>query len=83
MKVNVEEMDTIIYDIALDEYGIKVPEDNSSYILLKYCPWCAKKLPKSKRKKWVDELEKLGFDSPFVQKDIIPEEYKSDQWRSK
>lgn len=83
MKTNIEDTGVINYDIIFDEYGIKVPEDNISYVLLDYCPWCAKKLPDSKRDAWFSQLEILGFNEPFEQKDTLPIEFKSDQWRRK
>lgn len=81
MRTNIEETGIVNYDIIFDEYGIKVPEDENSYVLLEYCPWCAKKLPSSKREEWFLKLRKLGFENPFEQKDIIPSEFKSDEWR--
>lgn len=80
MKINVEDTCVITYDDVFDEYSIKLPEDDVSYVLIHYCPWCAAKLPDSQREKWFEELEKLGFDEPFSQNDI-PDQFKSNQWR--
>ena len=63
-----------------DEYGINCVEDESSYILIEYCPWCGRKLPSSKREKWFDELEKLGIEDPLCE-EMIPQKYKNSCWR--
>ncbi len=42
------------------------------------CPWCGRRLPDSKRERWFAELEKLGVDSPLVDK--LPAPFDSDQW---
>lgn len=68
------------YSAAFDEYGIPVPEDDISYILIKHCPWCGERLPTSKRKEWFRELELLGYDAP-LHDDSIPEAFKSSEWR--
>ena len=39
----------IIYDSRFDEYGIIIHDGGNSYVAIGYCPWCGKKLPKSKR----------------------------------
>ncbi len=68
----------IHYDLVFDEYGLIIHDGGASYILIEYCPWCGDKLPVSKRDRWFDELEDLGFNDP-VDKDI-PEKYKSNAW---
>ena len=50
----------------------------SSYVTIKFCPWCGNQLPQSKRDQWFEELAALGFDSPLDQD--IPEQYKSNSW---
>ncbi len=66
------------YVPTFDEYGILVHDGGASEVSIAYCPWCGARLAKSKRERWFDELEALGFDSPFEQE--IPERYKSDAW---
>jgi len=44
---------------------------------ISFCPFCGTKLPASKRDRWFDELEKLGFDEPLGE-DNLPENFKSD-----
>lgn len=82
MKINIEENMLIHYSEVFDEYGINVPEDGCSFILMEYCPWCGKKLPSSKREQWFEELEKLGFEDPLFEENI-PMIYKSRAWRKK
>lgn len=71
----------IKYSDKFDEYGIIIHDGGNSSIIINYCPWCGKKLPESKRDKWFDELEKLGFINPL--EEDIPEEFKSNLWWSK
>jgi hypothetical protein len=40
----------MLYFNKFDEYGIPIHDGGTSCIIIKYCPWCGKKLPKSKRK---------------------------------
>ncbi len=68
----------IYYAPKFDEYGIIVHDGGSSFISIEFCPWCGKKLPESKRDRWFEKLEGLGFDDPFSQS--IPEEYQSNAW---
>ncbi|AOT68318.1 DUF6980 family protein [Geosporobacter ferrireducens] len=68
----------IYYDLIFDEYGLIVHDGGNSYILIKFCPWCGAELPESKRDKWFEELEQLGYDSPYDKE--IPQKYKSDKW---
>lgn len=69
----------IIYEPKFDEYGIPVKDGGSSYIIINFCPHCGLKLPESKRNKWFDELEKLGFNDPMGREDL-PKEYLTDEW---
>lgn len=72
----------ICYSPKYDEYGIIVHDGGSSFIEIKFCPWCGTKIPESKRDLWFDTLDKLGFDDPFEQE--IPLQFRSDEWyRSK
>ena len=61
MKQNIAEQ-IIYFNEVFDEYGITLTEDNVSFILLKYCPWCGSLLPESKRLIWFEQLEEInGF----------------------
>jgi hypothetical protein len=83
MKYYLELKDPIIvkYIPKFDEYGIIVNDGGHSFIVIKYCPWCGKELPKSKRDLWFKKLENLGFDDPVNQD--IPIEFKTNKWYSK
>lgn len=68
----------ISYDEVFDEYGLIIHDGGTSLILINYCPWCGQKLPDSKRDKWFNELEKIGFLEPT--EEDIPPEYRSCDW---
>jgi hypothetical protein len=68
------------YSPVFNEYGIIVHDGGSSSITIEFCPWCGAQLPESLRDRWFNELESLGFDSPFAQD--IPEKYKTNEWYS-
>lgn len=80
--LNNNELNKIIqYSDRFDEYGIVIHDGGNSSIIINYCPWCGKELPKSKRDKWFDTLEKLGFINPL--EEDIPIEFKSNLWWNK
>ena len=58
MKYYLELKDPIIvkYIPKFDEYGIIVNDGGHSFIIIKYCPWCGKELPKRKRDLWFKKL---------------------------
>ena len=67
--------------MKFDEYGLIIHDGGSSYIDIKYCPWCGSKLPESKRDLWFETLENLGFEDPIEQN--IPEEFQTGKWHKK
>ena len=71
---NNESNKIIQYSDRFDEYGIVIHDGGNSSIIINYCPWCGKELPKSKRDEWFDTLEKLGFINPL--EEDIPIEFK-------
>lgn len=71
----------ISYSEVFDEYGLIIHDGGESSVLIEFCPWCGKKLPSSKRELWFDELETLGFSSPFTEE--LPKEYDSSEWWQK
>lgn len=79
MNNNINDNQMIYYSEVFDEYGINVLEDNCSYILIDFCPWCGKKLPMSKRDRWFAELEEKGFENPLFEENI-PDNYKTREW---
>jgi hypothetical protein len=68
----------ISYTATFDEYGIIIHDGGISVIGINFCPWCGSHLPESKRDRWFEELETLGFTDPFEQ-DIL-EKFKTDEW---
>lgn len=72
----------IYYCDVFDEYGYIIHDGGGSFIEIYFCPWCGKKLPESQRENWVEELELLGYDEPFMNENI-PQEFKSREWRAK
>jgi hypothetical protein len=73
--------DNVIYfHPRFREHGIIVHDGSKSYLVIQYCPWCGKRLPKSLRSDWFAELEKLGFEDPMNEN--IPAAYRSDKWYS-
>jgi hypothetical protein len=52
----------LIYNEVFDEYGMIHHNPEGTYTVLRYCPFCGDKLPRSMRKKWMNRLEKMGFD---------------------
>jgi hypothetical protein len=79
MQLHVKETESICYNEAFDEYGILCREDELSVILLRFCPWCGKKLPESKRDAWFDCLEQMGYNDPFSEE--IPSKFRTSEWR--
>ena len=68
----------VLYNAHFDEYGIIIHDGGNSYSVIKFCPWCGKKLPNSKRDLWFEKLKALGYDNPVKQK--IPIEFTTDDW---
>jgi len=68
----------IIHVKKFNEYGLKIFDGGSSYILIDFCPWCGERLPESRRDEWFDELEKLGIHDPM--NESVPDKYRTDEW---
>ena len=66
------------YAPRFDEYGLIVHDGGVSVVAIDYCPWCATRLPESKRDRWFAELARLGFDDPLSHD--IPVPFRSDLW---
>jgi len=66
----------IIYDARFDEYSIGPRGGGGDYVLISFCPFCGVVLPKSKRDRYFDELERLRLDID----DDLPEAYLDDSW---
>lgn len=68
----------IMYVEKFDEYGLIVHDGGTAKMEISFCPWCGSRLPESKRDRWFDELEHLGYDNPSEQD--IPERFQSGAW---
>jgi hypothetical protein len=68
---------SILYVPKFREYGLPVSDGGSSFVCIRFCPWCGARLPASLRDQWFDALEKLGLD-PYGED--FPEEFISDSW---
>jgi hypothetical protein len=53
---------TLVYVPKFREYGIRINDGGSSYIVIRICPWCGSKLPQSLRDEWFDRLEALNLE---------------------
>jgi hypothetical protein len=67
----------VSYSPRFDEYGLIVHDGGRSVIGIAYCPWCGAALPESKRDRWFDEIERLGYRAGS---EDLPAEYRSDAW---
>lgn len=67
----------VAYDPVFDEYLLAWHDLDSCGIPILHCPWCAQRLPDSKRDQWYTALETLGLspDDPG-----LPERFRSDSW---
>jgi hypothetical protein len=73
---------TVVYNEPLDEYGIVLRDRDAEYVLIRYCPWCAARLPDSQRDRWFDALEARGFESPLEARPAdLPPEFLTGAWR--
>ena len=73
-----DEINSVIFVAKFREYGVRVLDGGTSYLVMKYCPWCGAKLPESKRAEWFDAIERLGLDP--VNEDSIPGQFKTADW---
>lgn len=68
----------LAYSPKFDEYGIIVHDGGSSVSAIAFCPWCGTELPPSRRDRWFEEIERLGFTRPDDPN--IPARFHSDDW---
>ena len=65
------------YDPKFREYGIDYQEAFGGGVqLMTHCPWCGKNLPDSLRRKWFEELERMGLDPDGE----LPNNMLTDEW---
>ncbi|GAA2342733.1 hypothetical protein GCM10010170_027070 [Dactylosporangium salmoneum] len=67
----------VVYVAKFDEYGLPIRDGGSSMVVIGHCPWCAVRLPQSRRDAWFDEMDRQGLD-PWS--DELPEQYRTDEW---
>jgi hypothetical protein len=75
---------TLVYNEPLDEYGIMLRDRDAEYVLIGHCPWCASKLPPSRRDDWFDALEAQGFEELLgIEAKDLPEQFLTAAWRTR
>ena len=67
----------ILYVPQFREYGIRVLDGGSSFIMIEHCPRCGKCLPDVFRDAWFREINSRGFE---IDDEGIPTEFLSDVW---
>ncbi|MBN9281953.1 MAG: hypothetical protein J0H37_06820 [Hyphomicrobium denitrificans] len=67
----------IVYNEAMDEYGLIIHDGSASYVLIDHCPWCGTRLPESARDRWFDEVDALNLADDVDP----PAKYFSGEWR--
>jgi hypothetical protein len=75
--VDLNEEAALIYTPKFREYGIQIFDGGSSFMVIRYCPWCGMELPTSLRDQWFDVIDQLGLASESEQ---LPAQYRSDAW---
>lgn len=73
---------TLVYNEPLDEYGIVLRDRDPEYVLIRHCPWCAARLPESRRDDWFAALEARGFEDLLgIDASELPPEFLTAAWR--
>lgn len=67
----------IQFSARFRKYGLIVHDGGASSIVISFCPWCGKGLPRSQRDRWFDELERRGID-PWDGE--VPSEFQDGSW---
>ncbi len=45
-----------------------------------FCPFCGVRFPESVRIEYFERLRAMGFDDPWLERERVPLEYRSDTW---
>lgn len=53
----------VVYVPHFREYGLPIYDGGSSYLLIKYCPWCGTRLPVSTADEYFDAHFKSRYES--------------------
>ena len=82
-----EDKNSIIqYDSSTRLYTLKLIDiSHGTHQIIKYCPWCGKKLPKELDEEWSNILEReYGIKEPGWKKpNELPKEFWTDEWWKK
>lgn len=74
---------TVVCAPRFREWGLPIRDAEgfaASYVVIRYCPWCAAPVPSSLRAEWHADLAARGFRNPLAAWDDLPEAYKTDAW---
>ena len=61
------------------EYGISYRVNEDAVQIIRFCPWCGRRLPDSLRGLWFDRIEELGLMPGDPR---VPTAFQSDEWYS-
>jgi len=45
MRMMVEEENSIVFIAKSRKYGVPIADGGSSFLLIRFCPWCGRELP--------------------------------------
>jgi hypothetical protein len=62
------------------EYGIRVLDGGTSFIQIRFCPWCGQTLPSSLRDEWFSQIEALNLEPDDPK---IPPKFRTGAWWEK
>ena len=79
MEMMINEERSVVYVPKFREYGFPILDGGSSFLIMKYCPWCGRKLPTSLRSEYFGILKESGLEYPCRESEL-PEEMRSDKW---
>jgi hypothetical protein len=67
----------LLYVAKFREYGVRVLDGGSSYVVIDYCAWCGRKLASSLRDEWFERIHRLGLEPESAG---IPVSFTADHW---
>jgi hypothetical protein len=67
----------LIYVDQFREYGIRIFDGGSSFLVIDFCPFCGASLPPRLRKEWFERLERLGLE---IEDPRLPDEMRDGSW---
>ena len=79
MEMMINEERSVVYVPKFREYGFPILDGGSSFLIMKYCPWCGRTLPTSLRSEYFRILKESGIEYPCRESEL-PEEMRSDKW---